>query len=947
MRPSSSTSVETSLSTQNPIRIIPGPAGIVQAAKLLKQRDMLLGLDGAVMSTKEYMKKDVEKVGENDDFKSESWVSATHYVNANGGTMSTIPETIHHNVIGDDDYENDITVRATLILANVLVFSLKPSMHYFNFPKGNVVKVFRKDTGLQRCGRSCRLRWINYLCPDLKRGCFSSQEATLIVDLHRILGNRWAQIAKHLPGRTDNEIKNFWNSSIKKKLLAHSQLSSHGLITSFPNYKTTNIHVQLGGDNQYYDGVSDANPIVISPYQPPIIHDQDHHVHEPPRATNNQFPTMEYLNSYEHSILQPENYDLILGQNSDHNPSIIPFMLSEGDQTNNIDLTTNIIPQAINSHDLNPPTSSQMDYLETLVSNFLSSSSSPSSSLVLPQIVVSKSLTCPHLRIIFEVGLQRCGRSCRLRWINYLRPDLKRGCFSSQEATLIVDLHRILGNRWAQIAKHLPGRMDNEIKNFWNSSIKKKLLAHSQLSSPHLITTFPNHKTTNIHVQLGGDNQYYDGVSDANPIVISPYQPPIIHDQDDHVHEPPRATSQPHVINLDKCFDVDPIVINPYQPHIIHDQDHHVHEPPRVTSQPHVINHDKCFDVDPTPDLPPLPQSFIVNSSMSDNQFPTMEFLNSYDHSILQPVNYDLILGQNSDHNPSIMLFNLGEDDQTKNIDLTTNIIPQAINSHDLNPSTSSQMDYLETFVSNFLSSSSSPSSSLVLPQFVVSKPSKSEIDIEVHLQDSYKEPDESATGFLLVPDGFVAWLYVMVLVDLPRSSLLRGGPQYTGRVSIVAEGGGKEALPMGVPSSFSAKSVPASAHVSIDIFRGLTGSEDDSKTSFSDLSWLIGERKISGVELMGIDRKKERKRESRDIKPFRDPRKSRNMFGVQDSLDIKFCLIDVLDIGPKSYLSADTVATLKKSILSQLPKGKENAPKTVKDLKIISAGRYEKTVEW
>ncbi|XP_042509550.1 transcription factor MYB26-like [Macadamia integrifolia] len=74
-------------------------------------------------------------------------------------------------------------------------------------------------------------------------------------------------------------------------------------------------------------------------------------------------------------------------------------------------------------------------------------------------------------------GLKRCGKSCRLRWINYLRPDLKRGNFSLEEASLIIQLHRILGNRWSQIAKHLPGRTDNEVKNFWNSSIKKKLLS--------------------------------------------------------------------------------------------------------------------------------------------------------------------------------------------------------------------------------------------------------------------------------------------------------------------------------------------------------------------------------------------------------------------------------------------------------------------------------------
>nr|CCO03001.1 MYB18 transcription factor [Saccharum officinarum] len=71
-------------------------------------------------------------------------------------------------------------------------------------------------------------------------------------------------------------------------------------------------------------------------------------------------------------------------------------------------------------------------------------------------------------------GLQRCGKSCRLRWINYLRPDLKRGAFSQDEKDLIIELHAVLGN-WSQIAAQLPGRTDNEIKNLWNSCIKKKL----------------------------------------------------------------------------------------------------------------------------------------------------------------------------------------------------------------------------------------------------------------------------------------------------------------------------------------------------------------------------------------------------------------------------------------------------------------------------------------
>ncbi|XP_077242750.1 transcription factor MYB41-like [Tasmannia lanceolata] len=74
-----------------------------------------------------------------------------------------------------------------------------------------------------------------------------------------------------------------------------------------------------------------------------------------------------------------------------------------------------------------------------------------------------------------QAGLLRCGKSCRLRWINYLRPDLKRGTFSKEEEDLIISLHEVLGNRWSQIAAQLPGRTDNEIKNLWNSCLKKKL----------------------------------------------------------------------------------------------------------------------------------------------------------------------------------------------------------------------------------------------------------------------------------------------------------------------------------------------------------------------------------------------------------------------------------------------------------------------------------------
>ncbi|KAJ4808172.1 MYB family protein [Rhynchospora pubera] len=77
-------------------------------------------------------------------------------------------------------------------------------------------------------------------------------------------------------------------------------------------------------------------------------------------------------------------------------------------------------------------------------------------------------------------GLLRCGKSCRLRWINYLRPDIKRGNFSEDEEDLIIKLHTLLGNRWSLIAGRLPGRTDNEVKNHWNSRLSKKFQSRTR-----------------------------------------------------------------------------------------------------------------------------------------------------------------------------------------------------------------------------------------------------------------------------------------------------------------------------------------------------------------------------------------------------------------------------------------------------------------------------------
>ncbi|KAI3712989.1 hypothetical protein L1987_71559 [Smallanthus sonchifolius] len=80
-------------------------------------------------------------------------------------------------------------------------------------------------------------------------------------------------------------------------------------------------------------------------------------------------------------------------------------------------------------------------------------------------------IALPH-----KIGLKRCGKSCRLRWLNYLRPNIKHGSFSEEEDHIICTLYLSIGSRWSIIAAQLPGRTDNDIKNYWNTKLKKKLM---------------------------------------------------------------------------------------------------------------------------------------------------------------------------------------------------------------------------------------------------------------------------------------------------------------------------------------------------------------------------------------------------------------------------------------------------------------------------------------
>ncbi|XP_044506911.1 transcription factor RAX1-like [Mangifera indica] len=99
-----------------------------------------------------------------------------------------------------------------------------------------------------------------------------------------------------------------------------------------------------------------------------------------------------------------------------------------------------------------------------------------------------------------KAGLKRCGKSCRLRWLNYLRPNIKHGEFTDEEDRIIYSLFASIGSRWSIIAAQLPGRTDNDIKNHWNTKLKKQLIAMNTPSSQRKSLTFPSSHHQNLPI---------------------------------------------------------------------------------------------------------------------------------------------------------------------------------------------------------------------------------------------------------------------------------------------------------------------------------------------------------------------------------------------------------------------------------------------------------------
>ncbi|MFS8016879.1 putative transcription factor MYB-HB-like family [Helianthus anomalus] len=208
--------------------------------------------------------------------------------------------------------------------------------------------------GLRRCGKSCRLRWLNYLRPNIKHGSFSEEEDHIISTLYLNIGSRWSIIASQLPGRTDNDIKNYWNTRLKKKLMGmqrkDQQLSKRGGIVKqemkrevLEDLKVPALYTSM---NLYQSFWPTESPLIVTN---PNDHGQELHV-KPQDPTFNHYP-------FDTTSIQPE----LLDQNNKNQLANTPYF-ANGDAVNLFQEFNNY-PFEINEFNYNTTQLEQFDGL--------------------------------------------------------------------------------------------------------------------------------------------------------------------------------------------------------------------------------------------------------------------------------------------------------------------------------------------------------------------------------------------------------------------------------------------------------------------------------------------------------------------------------------------------------------------------------------------------------
>ncbi|XP_021755386.1 transcription factor MYB36-like [Chenopodium quinoa] len=198
---------------------------------------------------------------------------------------------------------------------------------------GNWIALPQK-IGLKRCGKSCRLRWLNYLRPNIKHGGFTEEEDNIILSLYISIGSRWSIIAAQLPGRTDNDIKNYWNTRLKKKLLGRrkQQQQQNGSRDELPSLSSSALErLQLHMQLQNQQGGIQNNPLSL--FNSPAIWPKLHPLIQEKLIQNN-------LQSLNPQMIQyPNNYSNV--DFLQQTPSLVHLQANNYNNTNDDDDNVN------------------------------------------------------------------------------------------------------------------------------------------------------------------------------------------------------------------------------------------------------------------------------------------------------------------------------------------------------------------------------------------------------------------------------------------------------------------------------------------------------------------------------------------------------------------------------------------------------------------------------
>ncbi|KAL8506694.1 hypothetical protein ACS0TY_017553 [Phlomoides rotata] len=224
-----------------------------------------------------------------------------------------------------------------------------------------------KNAGLQRCGKSCRLRWTNYLRPDIKRGRFSFDEEETIIQLHSVLGNKWSAIAARLPGRTDNEIKNYWNTHIRKRLLR----SGIDPVTHAPRLDFFNLSSLLNSPQLDLSNLLRLQTLLNPEALRLALSILSSSNNENPTALLQKIQENQFLNSdHAHNLqFQPNQFENLVGEQTPSNVTTLPLP-NQGNNMGHVSLVSSTTSSSQN----------QMfqDYVPTLSDQNLPSNQSSS-----------------------------------------------------------------------------------------------------------------------------------------------------------------------------------------------------------------------------------------------------------------------------------------------------------------------------------------------------------------------------------------------------------------------------------------------------------------------------------------------------------------------------------------------------------------------------------------